>query len=275
MNGLISVVVTTYNWPEALAACLLSLSDQQDRQFEIVIADDGSTAATQQLVADFIETSPIPTRHVRHDDQGFRAGTIRNKAVAASRGDYLLFIDGDCLTLPDFIRRHRQLAETGYFVPGNRVLLNKNYTEQLLRQKIPLHRQSFGFFIVQCLRRRINRILPLLYLPLSRWRYRRPHNWQKAMTCNLAVWKDDFLAVNGFDEVFEGWGYEDSDLVIRLIHLGIHRKEGRFAAPVLHLWHRHNDRSRHDENYQRLLRRVSDNAVIRAERGVDQYFEKT
>ncbi|WP_446808781.1 glycosyltransferase family 2 protein [Methylomonas sp. 2BW1-5-20] len=274
MNGLISVIVTTYNWTEALAACLLSLSDQQDRQFEIVIADDGSTPVTQRLVTDFIETSPIPTRHVWHEDHGFRAGTIRNKAVATSRGDYLLFIDGDCLTLPDFILRHRQLAETGYFVPGNRVLLDQNYTEQLLKQKIPLHRQSFSFFVVQWLCRRINRVLPLLYLPLNRWRYRRPHNWQKAMTCNLAVWKNDFLAVNGFDEVFEGWGYEDSDLVIRLIHHGIHRKEGRFAAPVLHLWHRHNDRSRHDENYQRLLRRVADEAVIRAERGVDQYVEK-
>lgn len=272
MNGLISVIVTTYNRPQALAACLLSLLDQQDRQFEVIVADDGSGTATQQLIADLIEAGPIPIRHVWHEDRGFRAGTIRNKAAAASRGDYLLFMDGDCVALPDFIRRHRQLAETGYFVPGNRLLLSESYTEQVLRQKTPLHRQSFGFFLVQWLRRRINRLLPLLYLPLNRWRYQQPQNWQKAMTCNLAVWKNDFLAVNGFDEAFEGWGYEDSDLVMRLIHHGIKRKEGRFAVPVLHLWHHHNDRSRHDENYQRLLRRVADNTVIRAELGVQQYI---
>lgn len=272
MSGLISVIVTTYNWPEALAACLLSLLDQQDRQFEIVVADDGSNPATQHLIADFLKNSPIPIRHVWHEDQGFRAGTIRNKAVAACRGNYLIFVDGDCVMLPNFIRRHRQLAETGYFVPGNRVLLNESFTAQVLLRKTPLHRQSFGFFLAQWLQRRINRVLPLLYLPLDHWRYEQPRNWQKAMTCNLAVWKNDFLAVNGFDEVFEGWGYEDSDLVIRLIHHGIKRKEGRFAAPVLHLWHRHNDRSRHDENYRRLLRRVADNTVIRAEQGVDQYI---
>ncbi|WKJ91079.1 glycosyltransferase family 2 protein [Methylomonas montana] len=273
MNGVISVIVTTYNWPEALAACLLSLLDQQDRQFEIIVADDGSGASTQQLVTEFAETSPIPIRHVWHEDLGFRAGTVRNKAVAASRGDYLLFMDGDCVALPNFIRRHRQLAETGYFVPGNRILLSESYTQQTLQQKTPLHRQSFGFFLVQWLQRRINRLLPLLNLPAGRWRYGQPRNWQKAMTCNLAAWKNDFLTVNGFDEAFEGWGYEDSDLVIRLIHHGIKRKEGRFAAPVLHLWHRHNDRSRHDENYQRLLRRVADNTVIRAEQGVDQYLK--
>jgi glycosyltransferase involved in cell wall biosynthesis len=273
MNGLISVIVTTYNWPEALSACLLALMAQQDRRFEIVVADDGSGTATQELIKDFVETSEIPIQHVWHEDKGFRAGIIRNKAVAASRGEYLLFMDGDCVALPDFISHHRQLAETGYFVPGNRLLLNEGYTAQVLRQKIPLHEQSFGFFLWQRLQGRINRLLPLLYLPLHNWRYRQPQNWQKAMTCNLAVWKDDFLATNGFDEGFEGWGYEDSDLVIRLIHQGVKRKEGRFAVPVLHLWHRHNDRSQHDENYQRLLQRVADRTMIRADLGVSQYLE--
>jgi glycosyltransferase involved in cell wall biosynthesis len=275
MNGLISVIVTTYNWPDALSACLLALLAQQDRRFEIIVADDGSDTATLELIKGFTKTSEIPLRHVWHEDKGFRAGTIRNKAVAASRGDYLLFMDGDCVALPDFISHHRQLAETGYFVPGNRLLLNEHYTSLVLGQKIPLHEQSFGFFARQWLQGRINRLWPLLYLPLHKWRYRQPQNWQKAMTCNLAVWKDDFLETNGFDEIFEGWGYEDSDLVIRLIHQGVKRKEGRFAVPVLHLWHQHNDRSQHDENYRRLLRRVTDISIIRAERGVDQYIETT
>ena len=118
----------------------------------------------------------------------------------------------------------------------------------------------------------INRLLPLVHLPFDRLRYRQPYNWQKAMTCNLGVWKQDFLAVNGFDELFQGWGYEDSDLIVRLLHHGCKRKEGRFAVPVLHLWHRQNDRSRHDSNYARLLERIENREFVRAERGVDRYL---
>ncbi len=271
-SELISVIVTTYNRPPALLACLRSLQDQLDRNFEILIADDGSGAATRQLIEREGKASPIPIRHIWHEDKGFRAGTIRNKAAAAATGSYLLFMDGDCIAFPSFIARHRLLAETGYFVPGNRLLLNASSTEQALSREIPLHRQSIGFFIGLWLQRKLNRLLPLAYLPLNRWRYRNPQRWQKAMTCNLALWKADFVAVNGFDEMFEGWGYEDSDLVVRLIHSGCKRKEGRFAVPVLHLWHPYNDRSQHDENYRRLLERVSDPRIAVAEYGVRQYI---
>jgi len=272
MPELISVIVTTYNWPEALSACLSSLLDQQDRQFEILIADDGSNIATAECIAHFQQQTIIPIHHIYQEDKGFRAGTIRNKAAAASSGQYLLFMDGDCIALPSFIKRHRALAELGYFVPGNRLLLNKSYTALILEQRLPLHLKPFVFYLRLWVQRRINRLLPLIYLPFHNWRYLQPEKWQKAMTCNLAVWKHDFLAVNGFDEVFEGWGYEDSDLVIRLIHQGTKRKEGRFAAPVLHLWHNQHDRSKHDENYQRLLARLQDMLLIRAQQGVDQYI---
>jgi glycosyltransferase involved in cell wall biosynthesis len=272
MNGLISVIVTTYNWPEALGACLQSLLDQQDRNFEILIADDGSNEVTGLLIADFKKTSTINIQHIYQADQGFRAGTIRNKAVAVSSGDYLVFVDGDCVIFPHFIAHHRQLAEAHFFVPGNRILLSKLYTLQVLQTKIALHHQSLIFFLKQRLKGHINRLLPLLYLPFNKQRYLEPENWQKAMTCNLGVWKQDFVAVNGFDELFEGWGYEDSDLVIRLIHLGVKRKEGRFAVPVLHLWHSQNDRSQHDQNYQRLIQRLQNRELIRSERGLDQYI---
>ena len=92
------------------------------------------------------------------------------------------------------------------------------------------------------------------------------------MTCNLAMYKDDFINVNGFDEAFEGWGYEDSDLVIRLIHNGIKRKEGRFGIPVLHLWHQQNDQSKHDENFERLMQRLKDKTFIKARQGIEHYL---
>jgi glycosyltransferase involved in cell wall biosynthesis len=269
--SLISVIVTTYNWPEALEACLISLLAQEDSDFEIIIADDGSSIETGALIDKFIQQSPIPIKHAFHDDKGFRAGTIRNKAVALSHGNYLIFIDGDCSVFPNFIKRHRQLAEQGYFVPGNRILLSKSFTAAVLQQKTPLHRHSALFFIKQWLTKNINRVTPLIYSPFLFLRYLSPLRWEKAMTCNLAMYKKDFIQVNGFDEAFEGWGYEDSDLVIRLIHNKIKRKEGRFAAPVLHHWHRQNDQSNHDENLTRLMLRLKDKNFIKAQQGVDQY----
>jgi len=270
--SLISVIVTTYNWPKVLEACLNSLLAQQDKKIEIIIADDGSTQETQALIKKLCQQNNILIKHVHHQDQGFRAGTIRNKAVAASQGNYLIFIDGDCVVFPHFIKRHRQLAEQNYFVPGNRVLLSQAFTQFTLQNNTQLYNQPVFIFIKLWLQRKINRLLPLIYLPFSFFRYSHPFQWQKAMTCNLAMSKKDFLAVNGFDEAFEGWGYEDSDLVIRLIHNGIKRKEGRFATPVLHHWHNQNDQSKHDENFNRLILRLNDKSFIKAQRGVDQYL---
>jgi glycosyltransferase involved in cell wall biosynthesis len=269
---LISVIVTTYNWTEALRLCLLSLYAQTDKNFEIIVADDGSRAENVQLAKSYLVNSPVPIHYVYHEDQGFRAGTIRNKAVVQSEGSYLIFIDGDCIAPTDLIKTHRHLAETGYFVPSNRVLLSKSYTAVVLTHSILLHEKPVSHFLKLRLRGKINRLLPLLKLPLGVLRKLQPRKWQKAMTCNLAVWREDFIRVNGFDELFEGWGYEDSDLVIRLIHAGVKRKEGRFAAPVLHCWHSYHDRSQHDNNYSRLMERLADKNCKFAKKGMCQYL---
>jgi glycosyltransferase involved in cell wall biosynthesis len=270
--NLISVIVTTYNWPEALQLCLDSLFAQTDRHFEILIADDGSRPENFEKAQSYCVSAPVPIEHIHHEDSGFRAGTIRNKAVAKSHGDYLLFVDGDCLLKPDFISRHRQLAEAGHFVPGNRILLSRAFTAEVLAKQMPIYLRRWPYFWMLRFLGRINRISALLQLPLGKLRVLQPRKWEKAMTCNLGVWKSDFIAVNGFDELFEGWGYEDSDLVIRLIHAGIRRKEGRFAAPVLHLWHPRNDKSRQEMNYQRLMDRLAREDFKVAERGVTQYL---
>ena len=92
------------------------------------------------------------------------------------------------------------------------------------------------------------------------------------MTCNLGMWKEDFIDVNGFDEAFKGWGYEDSDLVVRLIHNNVIRREGRFALPVFHLWHEHHNLENHDQNYQRLLNRIEEKNFHQVKKGVKQYL---
>ncbi|CAA9892276.1 GT2 family glycosyltransferase [Candidatus Methylobacter favarea] len=270
--SLISVIVTTYNWPDALALCLESLYCQEDKNFEIIIADDGSTLINRAQAQTYCLKSPVSIKYIHHEDQGFRAAAIRNKAVAQSKGDYLLFIDGDCILRPNFITRHRQLAAAGHFIPGNRILLSQAFTQEVLTQHIPLYLKPLPYFIFLRLQNKINRISALLRLPLGPVRNLQPNKWQKAMTCNLAIWKNDFMRMNGFDELFEGWGFEDSDLVIRMIHSGIKRKEGRFAVSVLHLWHPQNDKGKQELNYRLLMERLVQPDFIFAKKGISQYL---
>jgi GT2 family glycosyltransferase len=270
---LISVIVTTYNWPQALEACIRSLFAQTDNDFEVVIADDGSTETTKHLIERINVDAPIKIQHIWQQDKGFRAATCRNKAVAACSGDYVVFLDGDCAVLPNFICQHRRLAESGFFIAGNRVLLSEDFSQTALIQQLPVFEYSLWRFCCLRIQGKLNRLLPFIFLPATaKFRYKSPVKWQKAMTCNLAMYKQDFIQVNGFDELFQGWGFEDSDLVIRLIHQGVKRKEGRFAVPVLHYWHKENDRSQHDENYARLQARLADHDCVEAKKGIKQYL---
>ena len=265
-----SVIVTTYNRPDALQAVLRGLAAQEDRDFEVLVADDGSTADTAQLVQTLARDYPVPLHHVWQADQGFRAGAARNRACAQATGDYWIFLDGDCVALPDFIRQHKRLAQAECFVAGNRILLSERFTRDALTQQLPLHTRHLGQWLMDRLQGRINRWLPLLHAADGAWRLRSPARWQGARTCNLAVWRDDFVAVNGFDETYAGWGHEDADLAVRLIRRGVRRKDGRFATAVLHLWHRENDRSQLQENQQRLADIIASDR-IQAQQGLSQY----
>jgi GT2 family glycosyltransferase len=190
--------------------------------------------------------------------------------VAQAAGQYLLFLDGDCVPRPDFVARHRHLAERGWMVAGNRILLSQSFTREVLQGKLPIHAWKFAQWREAHRRGAINRMLPLRGLPLGPLRKIGSRNWQRVRTCNLGVWTDDFRAVNGFEEAFEGWGFEDSDLAVRLLNLGVRRKYGAFATGVLHLWHRENDRAREGENWRRLQRRIG-SGEIQASRGLEQY----
>lgn len=266
----ISVVVTTYNRPDALRAVLVALAAQRDRGFEILVADDGSRDDTRTLVETFAAAAPVPLAHVWQEDRGFRAAAARNRATTVARGDYVIFLDGDCIPRTDFIARHRELAETRWMVAGNRVLLGEAFTRSALEQQWPLHDWSDGQWRDAHRRGDINRTLPLLQLPLGPLRKLAGTRWQRVRTCNLGVWRSDLHAVNGFDESFQGWGYEDSDLAVRLINAGVRRKEGAYATGVLHLWHRENDRRAEGDNWNRLQQRIREHAT-RARLGLDRY----
>ena len=265
-----AVIVTTYNRPDALGAVLAGYQAQRDAEFELLVADDGSTADTRSVVEAFAAHARFQVRHVWHEDQGFRAAAIRNRALAATQADYIVFSDGDCVPSPRFMAQHQRLAERGWFVAGNRVLLSAAFTTRVLRDRLPIHDWANGAWLAHWARRDINRLLPLVTLPDRAFRKSAPQRWQGVKTCNLAVWRADLMRVNGLDETYSGWGLEDSDLAIRLLHAGIKHKSARFAAPLFHLWHAENDRSRLAENQQRLDALLASQRTV-AELGVDRY----
>lgn len=252
-QGLISVVVSTYNWPEALRLVLTSLNNQTDKNFEVIIVDDGSTNETKEMINAFKTEAKFPLQHLWQEDKGFRLSRSRNMGIAAAAGNYLIFIDGDCIIRPKFIHNHRLLAETGFYVAGNRVLLNSKYTTYLLNTQTDVSTKSLLYWLWQRLLKHINRWHTLLKFNLaSKARYKHCCAWQKAKGCNMAFWRQDLLTVHGFEEKISGWGYEDSDLMIRLINKGIRRKSGYFATAVLHLWHKEADRSQEEGNLKLL-----------------------
>jgi glycosyltransferase involved in cell wall biosynthesis len=274
MADLISLIVSTYNREDALAAVLRSLSRQTDRGFELLVADDGSDTATARVVTEWAARMPVPLRHIWHPDQGFRLAEIRNRAIRASSGSYCIFLDGDCIARPDFIAAHRRLAEPGWFVTGNRILLSRELTERILRDGLEVEQWGLASWITQRAKRGVNRLEPLLDLPLGNLRHFRARRWRGARGSNMAFWRADLDKVDGFDAAFSGWGREDSDIFIRMIRAGVLRKDGRFATGVLHLWHPDADRARLADNELQLAD-VIDSPRVRARQGLTRVIEET
>lgn len=264
---LISVIVTTYNREDALDVVLRSLARQSDSDFEVLVADDGSGPATAAVVEAWKAKIGHRVEHVWHEDKGFRAAEIRNRAVLAARGAYCIFLDGDCIVRPDFVATHRRLAERGWFVTGNRVLLTPPLTAAVLRDRLAPETWSFGRWLGARLRGGVNRLSALMHLPLGPLRRLRKDAWEGARSCNMAVWRSDLDKVDGFDADYSGWGKEDSDLIVRLLHAGVKRKDGTFATGVIHLWHKEADRERLSANEQKLSDIIASDD-IRAKRGL-------
>ena len=274
MDGLISVIVTTYRREDALAAVLRSLSRQTDRDFEVVVADDGSSPTTAELVDTWKAKFGHPLTHVWHEDRGFRAAEIRNRAIVASRGGYCIFLDGDCIVRPDFVAVHRSLAEPGWFVTGNRVLLSPALTARVLKDELAPEDWRFGRWLVERWRGGVNRLSALLHVPLGPLRRLRQRAWRGARSCNLAIWRSDLDGVDGFDADYSGWGKEDSDLIVRLLHAGLRRKDGVFATGVLHLWHAEAKRDSLPANERKLADMVASDR-IKARHGLSEIGTET
>jgi glycosyltransferase involved in cell wall biosynthesis len=239
----ISVVMTTYNWPEALEVSLESFRSQSDSDFEIVVADDGSGPATKLLIERIARDFPVPIKHVWQPDVGFRLSAIRNRAMEAASGDYIILMDGDCFVMSDFVAQHRRLCEPGMFLSGRRTWLGPKLTRRILAARKPLS-DAWPYWFLWAFVGQLTGPFELISLPSRLWfRYRLKNRYQRAQTCNLGYWKADCTAVGGFDERYVDHGLEDSDFVVRLFRAGVARKEGAHGSIVLHLHHSRRERA--------------------------------
>lgn len=226
-----SLIITTYNWPDALKITLDSVKKQSADCFEIIIADDGSAPETADVVKETLKSTVIPWCHVRHDDNGIRQARIKNLAVRYSHGSYLILIDHDVVLHPEFIKEHLSRAKKNVFLQGKRVFLSEKTTKSFIDSdfKKKIYPWSKGIY------NRKNAIhMPQIGKMLSRTK-----GFQVTLRgCNLSMHKDDFIKVDGYDETFDSlWGREDSDICYRLFNSGVKMNNLLFSALQYHLHH--------------------------------------
>ncbi len=258
-------IVLTYNRPDTLLQTLRGLSGQCDERHEIIIADDGSSQASIESVRAGLPSFKCPVRHVWHPDVGFTASRARNLAGGSSTADYFVFMDGDCIPSPRFVEGHSSLREGGYFVNGSRVLLNELLTKKILANEVDIQSANLLNWLRWRATGESNKLIHLLQWPGAPCREEKQFRWKKIRSCNFGVWRRDFFSVNGFDETFQGWGHEDADLVLRLHHAGLKRKNGFCATEVYHLWHRENSRLHEEENRKMVIQRIQTDVILAAQ----------
>lgn len=238
----LTLIMTTYNSRQTLLRVLDSYRQQIVMPDEIIIADDGSNDGTAEMIHQMQSNYPCRLLHVWQPDEGFRAARIRNLAAKQASGEYLVFTDGDCMPHPLFISDHHELAHTGRFVAGYRIRLSDGGTSKFSWRGMA----------------------SLPNIPLSRWRHllrglRTPILYETVETylashraviasCNMAMFREDYVAVNGFDEQFVGWGAEDGELALRLGKYGLQLLVVRYKALVFHLRHPEQSKDRTTTN---------------------------
>lgn len=259
----LALIVNTWNQPEYLARVLAAISRQSSAPEEVLLADDGSAAPTADIFRQWTATCRVPAHHVWQEHQAFRRARILNQAIAKATAEYVVFLDGDTLPHPQFIQDHRQLAQAGAFVQGHRALVGQKAAAWFGRNAFAIDRRK-----------------ALLQGQLSgiKHAFRWPRPWRRPRRdlhgvrgCNLGLWREHLVQVNGYNEDFVGWGREDSELAVRLINSGVCRLDVRGWALCFHLWHPPVSRNELEANDE-LLARAQASAATRCERGLNQYL---
>jgi glycosyltransferase involved in cell wall biosynthesis len=244
---------------------LASVARQRVPPWEIILADDGSSAPTRELIENFARRHPVPVRLVWQPHEGFRVARLRNLAIAASSADYLVFVDGDMLLHPEFIADHLRCARRGFYTQGVRVLADAQLTARLITD--PSRFPTPWAAGLGALRRAY-----LLHSPALAALCRRIANRFIAIkSCNLAAWRAELLRVNGFNEDIVGWGPEDKELCARLEHAGVRRQTLIFGGIACHLHHPPAARDALPANLS-ILAATRATRRVRAEHGIDAHL---
>jgi glycosyltransferase involved in cell wall biosynthesis len=259
-----SLIITTYNWKEALEVALLSVFGQTILPDEIIVADDGSRRGTRDLVESLAKDSPVPVYHSWQKDKGFRLARSRNKAICRATGDYIILVDGDVVLEKHFIEDHLSFCRPGFFIQGTRVLLNRDLSDKVLKRKV--------MESALCSKGVENRKNCLRSKLLAKWFSFTSRSSVGVKTCNFAFHKKDAVAVNGFNEEFVGWGREDSEFIVRLLNNRVQRRNMKFNGLVYHLYHPMNDRTRLKHNDHILEQTIADKLKW-CDKGIDQCLE--
>ncbi len=233
-----SVIISTYNSPEWLKKTLWGFLAQTELDFEVVIADDGSKPDTKELIHQFSNQFKYPITHVWHEDNGFQKTIILNKAIQQTQSEYLIFTDGDCVPRCDFIAKHMEFREKGYFLSGGYYKLPMKISQDIGQQDI---QEQKCFNLAWLWSQGLNKSLKNLKLVATKWNKEALFNTMTTTKAswnghNASGWKKDILHVNGFDERME-YGAEDREMGDRLWNYGIKSKRIRFSAICIHLDH--------------------------------------
>lgn len=258
----ISLIISSFNQPQALAKTFAGVEQLTLQPDEILIADDGSDDETRKLVNEFSERSLVPVKHIWQPHDGFRKTIILNKTVIAATGDYLIFTDGDCVPHPKFVADHATLAEQNFWVQGRRCFVREEFVPGFTAARIPAWSWMLTGKITGAAKG-VRWPLPII---------RRDTNQRGIIGCNMAFWREDILAVNGFDEDYTGWGTgEDSDIGTRLYHLGRRRKFVYGRAITFHLNHPPAPRGHHAVSLARLAETIASRKIA-CDNGLNQHL---
>lgn len=258
-----ALLISTYNWPEALNLVLESVQVQTKLPDEILIADDGSKKETEELINLWKEKSKVPIKHFWQEDDGFRKTIIMNKAIANTEADYIIQIDGDILLEKHFVEDHISDKKPGFFIKGSRALINEEATKTILAKK-----KIDWNYIQQNIKNKINATRNTLLAKLFRKDKIKSNNLKG---CNFSFWRKDFIEVNGYNNDICGWGHEDIELAARLSNIGIKQRQLKMKAVCFHLHHNYFDRSKENENFN-AYQKVIDEKITTCEKGYLQSF---
>ena len=258
-----SLIICTYNWPEALSLVLSSVADQSILPNEIIVADDGSSESTARVIEELSNKIPSPIIHSWQEDDGCRIPHSRNRAIAKSNYEYIIVIDGDTVLHKDFIKDHKRFAQDGLYIQGSRVLLQSEFTSSLIKKNL----FKMPSFYLEHAKNKINMLrLPLLTKLMS---YFKNQNINRIRGCNFSLFKEDIIKVNGFNEEITTWGREDSEFVQRLFNNGVRKQHLKFSGIQYHLYHKERIHNNINNN---ILQTTIKNNTTRCSLGIDGYL---